>query len=129
TAQRAERPGINPDPRKDRALAPDAQEPDPAGELLSSRRSRGPDRRLRRPLQPAIPRGHRQPHPGRRLLRPRPNHLVGKRKDQTTDHPEPTLDTPRQGRLTSFKQMRQILPPILPISVSKNLTTDIDDGG
>ena len=33
-----------------------------------------------------------------------PDHLVGKRKDQTTDHPEPTLDTPRQGRLTSFNR-------------------------
>ena len=36
-----------------------------------------PECRLRRPLQPpAIPRGHRQPHPGRRLLRAPP---IGKR--------------------------------------------------
>jgi hypothetical protein len=39
-------------------------------ELLSAWRARGQDRRLRRLLQPsAIPREHRQPDPGRRLLR------------------------------------------------------------
>jgi transposase InsO family protein len=41
---------------KDRALAPDADEPHPARELLSAGRSRGPDQRLRRSLQqPALP--------------------------------------------------------------------------
>ena len=40
----------SPDPGQDRALAPDPQEPHPARELLSSRRSRTEDRRLRRSL-------------------------------------------------------------------------------
>ena len=69
------RPVPSPDPGQDRALAPDPEEPHPARELLSARRSRSQDRRLRRPLQsPAIPREHRQSHPGRRLLRTRPDH-------------------------------------------------------
>ena len=114
----------SPDPRQDRALAPDAQEPDPAGELLSSRRSRGPDRRLRRPLQPpAIPRGHRQPHPGRRLLRARPDHPAGTRKDQTTDHPEPTLAYTAQGRLTSFNRCARSSLDLTAICLKKS-----DDG-
>ena len=45
----------SPDPRQDRALAPDAQEPHPARELLPTRRSRSPHRSLRRSLQsPAL---------------------------------------------------------------------------
>jgi putative transposase len=44
------------DPRKDRALASDAQEPDPARELLSAKRSRNTDQGLRGRLQsPALP--------------------------------------------------------------------------
>ena len=67
------RPVPSPDPGQDRALAPDAEEPHPARELLSAGRSRGPDQRLRRSLQqPALPRGHRQSDTGRCLLRPRP---------------------------------------------------------
>ena len=51
------------DPGQDRALAPDAEEPHPAGELLPARRSRSPDRSLRRPLQPPpLPREPRQSH-------------------------------------------------------------------
>ena len=43
------------DPRQDRALASDTQEPDPARKLLSAGRSRSPNRGLRRRLQsPAI---------------------------------------------------------------------------
>jgi transposase InsO family protein len=38
------------DPRQDRTMAPDVEEPHPARELLSSGRSRGQDRRLRRAL-------------------------------------------------------------------------------
>ena len=38
------------DPGQDRALAPDPEEPHPAGELLPARRPRGPGRGLRRPL-------------------------------------------------------------------------------
>ena len=80
------------DTEKDRALAPDAQEPHPAGELLSARRTRGSDRSLRRPLQSsALPREHRQSDAGRRLLRAWSNHPAGKRKDQTQNHPTPTL--------------------------------------
>src|SRR4030081_3152325 len=45
------------DPRQDRALASDAQEPYPARKLLPAGRSRSPDRGLRRRLQsPAISR-------------------------------------------------------------------------
>ncbi len=45
-----------PDPGQDRALAPNHEEPHPAGELLPARRPGGPDRRLRRALQPpALP--------------------------------------------------------------------------
>jgi transposase InsO family protein len=48
---------------------------------------------------------------GRHLLRARTDHLAGKKKDQTRDHPEPTLDTPRQGRLTSINRCaRSSLP-------------------
>src|SRR5262249_53701797 len=38
-------------PRKNQALASDTKEPDPARELLPPRRSRSPDRGLRRRLQ------------------------------------------------------------------------------
>ena len=63
------------DPGQDRALAPDAEEPHPARKLLPARRPRSPDRSLRRQLQsPALPREHRQPDTGRRLLRTRPDH-------------------------------------------------------
>jgi transposase-like protein len=90
------------DPGQDRALAPDAQEPHPAGKLLPARRSRSPDRGFRRRLQPPpIPREHRQSHPGRRLLRTRANHPGRARKDQTTDHRQPPLAAPAAGRLTS----------------------------
>ena len=53
-------------------------------------------------LQPsAIPREHREPDASRRLLRARPDHPPGKRKDQTTDHPKPTLEPPQHRRITS----------------------------
>src|SRR4029077_11134255 len=80
------------DTGEDRALASDAQEPHPAGELLSARSARGSARSLRRPLKStALPREHRQSDAGRRLLRTRSNHPAGKRKDQTQNHPTPTL--------------------------------------
>ena len=79
------RPLSSHDTGQDRALAPDAQEPHPAGELLPARRSRSPDRGLRRRLQsPALSREHRQSDPGRRLLRPGPHHPDRTRKDQTS---------------------------------------------
>jgi hypothetical protein len=42
----------SPDPRQDRALAPDTEEPRAAGELLPTRRPRTPDRGVHRALQP-----------------------------------------------------------------------------
>src|SRR4029077_8291431 len=45
------RPVPSADPGQDRALAPDAQEPHSARELLSARGFRSPDRALRRALQ------------------------------------------------------------------------------
>ena len=72
-----------------------------------------PDRRLRRPLQsPPLPREPRQPHPGRRLLRTRPDHPAATRKDQTKDHRTATL-APSQGRsLKSTTEMSQSLRSI-----------------
>src|SRR4051794_8315857 len=97
------------DTGKDRALASDAQEPHPAGELLSARRARGSDRSLRRPLQsPALPREHRQSDASRCLLRARSNHPAGKRKDQTQNHPTPTLASQNSRSLKS-NRMRQTL--------------------
>src|SRR3954451_16280153 len=98
------------DTGEDRALASDAQEPHPAGELLSARPYRGSDRSLRRPLQsPALPREHRQSDAGRCLLRTRSNHPAGKRKDQTQNHPTPTLASQNSRSLKS-NRMRQNLP-------------------
>src|SRR5208282_3150609 len=92
------------DARKDRALASDAQEPHPAGELLSTRRTRGSDRSVRRPLQsPALPREHRQSYPGRRLLRTRSNHPAGKRKDQTKNHQKSSVASQQASRITSIQ--------------------------
>jgi transposase InsO family protein len=57
-------------PQTQGALAPDAQEPHPAGKLLPAGRSRTPDRGLRRTLQSSpLSRESRQRHAGRRLLR------------------------------------------------------------
>src|SRR5215468_8406089 len=105
-------------------MASDAQEPHPARELLSAWRARGPDRRLRRLLQPsAIPREHRQPDTGRRLLRTRPDHPPGKRKDQTTDHPEPTLEPPQHRRITSTNRCARAS-----LLLSSDLSQLSDDG-
>src|SRR5215475_3856909 len=92
----------SPDPRQDRALAPDAQEPHSARELLPAWRSRSSDRALRRALQlQALPRKLTEPHPGRRLLRQRPDHPSGTRKDQTRHHQTATIATPVESRLNS----------------------------
>src|ERR1700737_3231567 len=88
------------DPRQDRALASDAQEPHPARELLPAGRSRNPDRGLRRRLQsPAISREHQQPDARRRLLRARPDHSDRKGKDQTTDNRQSPLAAPPASRI------------------------------
>ena len=98
--------------------------PHPARELLSARRSRSSDRCIRRVLQPpALSREHRQSHPGRRLLRAQSNHPAGKRKDQTQDHPKPSVASPQTSRVTST-MMRQTLSWFRPPPVSKSLTTD-----
>ena len=74
------------------------------------RRARGSDRSLRRPLQsPVLPREHRQSDAGRRLLRTRSNHPAGKSKDQTQNHPTPTLASQNSRSLKS-NRMRQNLP-------------------
>src|ERR1700730_16149056 len=112
------------DAGENRALASNAQEPHPARELLSARRSRSSDRCIRRVLQPpALSREHRQSHPGRRLLPARSNHPAGKRKDQTQDHPKPSVASPQTSRATST-MMRQTLSWFRPPPVSKSLTTD-----
>ena len=95
------RPEPPADPGQDRALAPDPEEPRPAGKLLPARPARGRRRRLRRPLQPPpLPREPRQPDPRRRLLRPRPGHPRREGEDQETDHPKPPLEPSRPSSIT-----------------------------
>ncbi len=111
-------------PGQDRALASDAQEPHPARELLSARRSRSADRTLRRALQsPPLPREPEEPHPGRRLLRTRPNHPVAKRKDQTRHHPETTIAASIESRVTSNPD-----DPEPPLAHAANCLKAFDDG-
>src|SRR3954454_20793842 len=87
-----------PDPGQDRTLAPDDEEPHPARKLLLARRSRSPDRSLRRALQSsALSREPRQSHARRRLLRARPDHAAATTKDQAKDHRTAAL-APSQGR-------------------------------
>ena len=45
-------------------------------------------------------------NPGRRLLRAQSNHPAGKRKDQTQDHPKPSVASPQTSGVTST-MMRQ----------------------
>src|ERR1700736_3046927 len=90
--------------RENRALASNAQEPHPARELLSARRSRSSDRCIRRVLAPpALSREHRQSHPGRRLLRARSNHPACLRKDLSQDHPKLQMLSPQTKGVTSTK--------------------------
>ena len=87
-------------------------------------RSPRPDRVWNRiPDDVRISREHRQSHPGRRLLRAQSNHPAGKRKDQTQDHPKPSVASPQTSRVTST-MMRQTLSWFTPPPVSKSLTTD-----
>ena len=75
------------DPGQDRTMASLIEEPNPARELLSARRSRTCRRRLRRPLQSSpLPREPRQSHASRRLLRTRTAHSGHEKGDQTTHH-------------------------------------------
>src|SRR5271155_5879830 len=92
------------DAGENRALASNAQKPHPARELLSARRPRSPDQCVRRVLQPpALSREHRQSYPGRRLLRTWSNHPAGKRKDQTQNHPKPSVASQQASRITSIQ--------------------------
>jgi putative transposase len=99
---RARCPDAPANPGQDRALAPDPEEPHPAGKLLPARRPRSPDRGLRRALQPpALPREPEQRDARRRLLRQGAGHHQTARKDQATDHRISALATPQARRLTS----------------------------
>src|SRR3954447_16279779 len=90
------------DPGQDRALASDAEEPDPAGELLPAVGSGSPDRGLCGRLQPPpLSREHQQSNAGRRLLRTRPDNPAAERKDQTPDHRPTPLAAPTASRVTS----------------------------
>jgi putative transposase len=92
----------SPNPGQDRTLASDTEKPHPARTLLPARRSRSPDRHVRRALQSSsLPREHRQSDTRRRLLRPRPSHLRQACLHKATDHPASTLATPQTRRLNS----------------------------
>ena len=74
-----------------------------------ARRSRSSDRCIRRVLQPpALSREHRQSHPGRRLTSGAVKPSCWKEKDQTQDHPKPSVASPQTSRVTST-MMRQAL--------------------
>ena len=76
---------------------------------------------FRRPLQsPALPREHRQSDAGRCLLRTRSNHPAGKRKDQTQNHPTPTLASQNSRSLKS-NRMREKISLRLGCLLSQNL--------
>jgi transposase len=83
------------------ALAPDAQEPHPARELLPAWRSKSPDRPLRRALQlQALPRKLTEPDPGRRLLWQRPDHPPATKKDKTRHDQTATIATQLESRMS-----------------------------
>ena len=87
-------------PRQDRTLASNLEEPHLAGELLSAGRSRSPDRGLRRSLQPpALPREPEQRHARRRLFRTRQSHSIPTKKDQTKDARNATLASQTTRRI------------------------------
>ena len=99
-------------PGQDRALAPDHEEPGSAGKLLPARRSRTPDRGLRRLLQqPALPREPEQRHTRRRLLRARQSHSQRKGEDQETDNPTTPLATSKTSRIINHTNEPE--PPML----------------
>src|SRR3990167_4337197 len=88
------------DARQDRALASDAEEPHPAGELLTAGRPRSGDRSLRRQLQPpAPPREPKEPYARRRLLRAWADHFAGTRENQKEDVRKTALAARQNRRL------------------------------
>ena len=80
--------------------------------------------RLRRALQSSpLSREPRQPYPGRRLLRARPDHPSRTRKDQAPDYRTSPLAAPHPGRIASNLDGPE--PPFMDApSVSNSLTTD-----
>ena len=83
-----------------------------AGELLPPRRSRTPDRCVRRVLQQsALPREPEQRHTCRRLLRARQSHSQRKGKDQETDNPTTPLATSKTSRIINHTNEPE--PPML----------------
>src|SRR3954468_3573723 len=110
-------------PRQDRTLAPDSEKPNPAGKLLSTRRSRSQDRQLRGSLQSSpLPREPAQSHARRRLLRTGARHPTGTRKDQTNHNPKSTLATPNESRLRSTTDEPR--PPLNHAAICLNFSDD-----
>ena len=64
------------------------------------RRHRGTNLQSEKIGQPPLPREHRQPHPGRRLLWTRRNHPGRKDAHQTANHPKPPLEPPVSSGIT-----------------------------
>jgi len=92
----------SPDPGQDRALASNPEEPDLAGKLLSTRRSRKPHRGIRRSLQqPPLPREPQQRHARRCLIRARHSHHRKESQNQKPHYPETTLVPSTTRGLTS----------------------------
>ena len=115
----------SPNPRQNRALASDAEEPHPARQFISARRPRAAHRRLRDALQSRpLSREPRKPHARRRLFWTRPNHPGGKKPHQTSDHRQSPLAASAASRLEIKPDEPE--PPIQKRSaVSNHLTTDI----
>jgi hypothetical protein len=73
---------------------------------------------------PTLSRKPTKPHAGRRLLRQRPDHPPGTRKDQTRHHQTATIETPLESRLNSNPQSSQSLRSNTGQIVPKHLKTD-----
>ena len=91
--------------RRERAMASDLEEPDPAGKLLSARRSKCQHRALRGTLQsPPLSREPEEPDTRGPLLRTRPDNFTRTRKDQTKHIQTATFAIPQSSRLISTKR-------------------------
>src|SRR3546814_16751647 len=107
-------------PGQDRALAPDPEKPHPAGELLTARRPRSPDRGLRRTLQSqALSRETKSRDARRPLLLQGPGHHQTTRQDKAPDHRKPALAAPQARRLPSHpRQSKHHTPPPHPSTLN-----------